>query len=154
MHTPLSLAALYLFAGSALAMEIPIDQCPAPVQATVRNHSRDGKLDEIESFAIEGKTLYVAEIDLPGKRDLKIHIASDGTLLKIREDIAMADIPQPVRATAEAKLAGGTVDDVEMETANGKVTYHVEIERKGAPDIDLVIAPDGKLLSETEDPDD
>lgn len=135
----------------ATGAEIRLEDCPPAVQNTIRENSRSGKIDEIESFAIQGKTLYVADVDLAGNQDLKIHVASDGALVKTREDIPYAKIPEAVRKTVESKLGGGKVDDVDKEIAGKSVTYLVEIDRSGSPDIDLTIDADGKLLSETED---
>ena len=136
---------------TAIGAEVRLEDCPPAVQSTIRENSRSGKIDEIESFAIQGKTLYVAEVELGGDRDLKIHVASDGALVKTREDFPYAEVPDAVRKTVESKLGGGTADDVDKEISGNTVTYFVEIDRSGAPDVDLAIDAEGKLLSETED---
>lgn len=153
MKTTLLSIALISLAGHAVAAEVRLADCPAAVQATIQQNSRDGRIDEIESYSIQGKMLYVAEVELAADRDLKIHVAADGALVKIREDSTLAEAPEAVRKAVEAKLAGGIADDVDKETVGQTVTYHVEIDRKGAADLELTIDSAGKILSETEDRD-
>lgn len=138
----------------AHAAEVKLADCPQEVRATIQEHKRDGHVEEVEIYQIEGKSLYVAEVDLPNQRDLKIHVRADGALVKTREDSALAETPAAVRKVVDQKLAGGRADDVEKETTAGTVTYHVEIDRKGSPDLKLAIAEDGRIMAETEDTDD
>lgn len=153
MKTTLLSFAFISLVGHAAAAEVKLADCPAPVQATIQQNSRDGRIDEIESYSIQGKMLYVAEVELAAGRDLKIHVAADGALVKTREDAALAEVPEAVRKAVEGKLNGGIADDVDKETAGQTVTYHVEIDRKGAPDTNLTIDSAGKVLSETEEHD-
>lgn len=131
--------------------EIRLDECPAEVRKTITENSRDGKIDEIDVITIQGKTLYVAEVDLPRDRDLKIHVAGDGSLLKIREDISLDTAPAAVRDTLEGY--GGRIDDLEMETAGNTTTFHADIEFSGQPDLEVTVATDGRVIREVEDND-
>jgi hypothetical protein len=103
-------------------------------------------------ITIEGRALYVAEVDLKGDKDLKLHVGSDGKLIKTREDAALSDAPDAVQdAVKKLVPAGGKVDDVDKEIATGKVTYDVEIDRPNAADLDVVVADDGTVIRRTED---
>jgi len=135
------------------AAEIRLADCPPEAQKTIQQNSRGGRIDDIESYSIQGKMLYVADVEFAGNRDLKIHVAADGALVKTREDITLADAPEAVRKAIESKLSGGKAYDMEKETGGDTVTYYVEINRKGSPDLDLTISSDGKVLSEIEDVD-
>lgn len=147
---PIMISALFTLPASAA--ELTLDQCPAAVQETIRKNQRGGRIDEIESHQVEGKTLYVAEVDLPDRKDLKMHIAADGTLIKLREDLALADLPSTVRAVVNQHLGGGRVDDVEKEVAGETTTYQVEIDHSGTtPDLRLWISAGGELLQKKED---
>lgn len=148
IHTALFSIASLAFAA---ADDIPLAQCPPAVQDTVRANLRDGRLDEIERITVQGQTRYIAEIDLPGDDDLKLHIADDGALLKTREDISSKDLPGAVKATLDSY--GGKIDDLEKETSGEETTYHADIDRAGKPDLDVVISADGKVIRETEDDD-
>jgi len=153
MNTKTALAALLASASlTAYAGDIDLKSCPAAVQQTIQANSRDGKLDEIDVIKIEDRTLYVADVDLPGDKDLKIHVSGEGKLLKTREDVAASELP-PAVAGAVDKLAaaGGRLDDVDKEVADGKTTYHVEIDRSGSADLKAVVAEDGAVLSQAEE---
>jgi hypothetical protein len=153
MKTSYLTIAIIALASHANAAEIRLADCPPAVQTTIQQNSRDGRIDEIESYSIQGRMLYVAEVELAADRDLKIHVAADGALVKIREDSAFSEVPEAVRKTVDSKLGGGLADDVDKETVGQTVTWHIEIDRKGAPDLELTLDSEGKILSETEDND-
>ncbi|GAA5124318.1 hypothetical protein GCM10023212_23980 [Luteolibacter yonseiensis] len=111
-------------------------------------------MDEAKSYDIQGRMLYVVEIDLPDKRELRLHVSPDGTLVKMSEEITADELPEAVRAVVDGKAAGGTLDDVERETVGKVVRYRIEIERKRMPDVDLLLDPSGAVLSEKEEADD
>jgi uncharacterized membrane protein YkoI len=154
MKTIIGTCLLLALAGHAAAGEIRLDECPATVRATILQHERQGRVDEVKSYDIQGKALYVVEIDLPAKRELKLHISPDGTLMKMSEEMSLAELPEAVRVVVEEKAAGGSVDDVEKETVGKVVSYRIEIERRRMPDVDLVLDAAGVILSEKEESDD
>jgi hypothetical protein len=129
--------------------ELRLADCPAEVQATVTANARGGVVDEVEVITIEGKNLYVADVDLPGRIDLKIYISGAGKLVKTREDLHLKDLPEAVRNALQA--LGGKIDEVDKEVADGKVTYFADLDRAGQPDLDVVLAPDGTVIRKTED---
>lgn len=159
--TPTSKVALLLatlmgtvFLGAAQAdpNEVPLNSCPAPVQAAIASHKQGGKLDEIKLINVEGRQLYVADLDLAGKRDLKLHITADGTVVKSREDVSLAQAPVAVKAAAEKLVpTGGHIEDVEKEVSGSKTTYVVDIDVKNGTDIKAVIAEDGTVISQRAD---
>lgn len=149
------LAVLAISPWAARADGIALSACPAPVQKTIEQNLRGGTLDEIESITIEGRTLYVADVDLSRDHDLKIHVAADGALVRLKEDIDLSKAPEAVRDAAKKLVpAGGRIDDVDKESAGGKVTYHVEIDRPNTSDLKVVFSPEGAILSQREDHDD
>lgn len=131
--------------------DIRLDECPDAVRKTILDNARGGKIDEVDVIRIEGRTLYIAEVDLPRGLDLKIHVSGDGALLKTREDIPLASVPDAVRDTLES--FGGRIDDLELEIAGGVSTYHAEIDYNGQPDLEVTVAADGRVLREVEDDD-
>src|SRR5690606_40624757 len=114
------------------------------------------RIDDIDRVSVEGRTYYKVEIDFRAdqkKNDVDLYIAEDGTLLKTREDIRLDQAPAKVQEAA-AKLAGqgGRDDDIERETVDGKVTYHVEIDlAKCDVDLKAVIAEDGTVIGQRVD---
>ena len=132
--------------------EVHLDECPQPVQATVNANASGGHIEEVDVIHIEGKTIYIAEIEQSRHRDLKVYVSGNGALLKTREELFLREVPEPVRTAAQG--IGGTVDDIEKETRGETVTYHVEIDRPGEADLDVVLAANGAILSQTEEADD
>lgn len=132
--------------------EIPLRDCPAKVRATIKANADGGRVEEVEFLKYNGRKIYVADIEFPGSRDLEIYVFGNGNLLKIREDIPFRKLPAAARKTV--KSFPGSVDDVDKETAGGVVTYQVELDRLGKPDLNLKLSADGKVLDKStgEDP--
>lgn len=148
--TVLALSTALASAGIERA-ELRIEECPASVRATVEAHARGGVIDEVDLIAIEGKEIYIAEVELPRDRDLKIYVSGNGSLVKTCEELSLRELPAFIRGVT--REYGGTLDDVEKEVAGGQVTYHVDIDRKGMPDLDLVLNAEGGVIRETEEND-
>ncbi len=149
-----SLIALSLSAFSFADDDISLNQCPPAIQDAIQKNLRGGKLDDIEKKHYGDRSIYVADIDLPGRdddNDLELHIAEDGSLLKVIEDIDLKDTPPAVRDALRS--FGGKVDDIDRVEADGQVTYHAEIDREKDHDLDAVVAADGKVIRETRDDD-
>ena len=129
--------------------EIRLAECPAAIQATVQANARGGAVEEVDLIAIDGKQIYIAEVELPRDRDFKIYVSGNGSLVKTREDILLREAPEPVRSAALA--LDGSVDDVDKDVTGNTVTYHVEVDRHGMADLDVILSEDGKVLSQTEE---
>ena len=61
--------------------KVTLDQCPAPVQETIKKESAGGTIKEIEKETQGGVTIYEAEYVKDGKT-IEIEVAPDGKLLK------------------------------------------------------------------------
>lgn len=144
-----AIASSFAHGGERTAEEL-LKRAPAAVQSTVREQARGGRLEDFETITIDGKTIYIAETDRP--HDLKIYVAESGALIKVREDIPVSKTPAAVLETARG--LGGVIDEVTKETSGTSETYRVEIDRKGMPDLDLVVTPGGRIVSQSEDADD
>ena len=142
----------FILAATASAKDIPLAKCPPEVQATIRSHARDGKIDDVESLAIEGRRMFIAEVDFPDDRELKIYVLANGALFKTREDIRFEDAPAKVKEAAQQLIAAdGKVDDVVKTTeADGKDTYELELKRKGQKEVKIVYSAEGSILSQRE----
>jgi uncharacterized membrane protein YkoI len=99
-----SLIALSLSALSFADDDISLAQCPSSVQEAIQKNLRGGKLDDIEKKHHGDRSIYVVEVDLPGRadnNDLELHIAEDGKLLKLVEDIDLKSTPPAIRETRD-----------------------------------------------------
>jgi uncharacterized membrane protein YkoI len=152
MKTTILNLAFVAAAVSAQGRELHLNQCPASVQSAIEANARGGVIDEVDLISVEGKEIYIAEVDLPRDLDLKVYVSGNGSLLKTREDVPLGSMPAFIRDAVREH--GGTIDDVEKEIAGGKVIWHVEIDRKAIPDMNMVLNAEGGVISETEDADD
>ncbi|HSJ01133.1 MAG TPA: hypothetical protein VK956_01715 [Verrucomicrobium sp.] len=159
MKTPtlmLPVAILFTALAPALsAKDITLVQTPASVQEVVKQNLAGGTVDEVDHVTVKGLSMYVVEIKQPNSPlERKLYLNEAGKILKTRDDIALKDVPAAVREAAQ-KLAGttGKVDDVDKETAEGKITYRVEIDRadKDGGDLKVVINEDGSVASQMAD---
>lgn len=154
MKTPGIIACAILAGPAALASDRAAEEAlkaaPAAVQSTVRENARGGGIEDFDRITIDGKTIYIAEIDRPD--DLKIYVSENGALLKIREEVPVSQTPAAVLDAVRS--LGGVIDEVEKEDTGKSTVYRVEIDRDGQPDLDVEVAPDGRILSRNEEADD
>jgi uncharacterized membrane protein YkoI len=146
------LAGVAVTVASASAKDIAFAKCPPEVQATIRSNARDGKIDEVELLAIEGRRMYIAEVEFPGDKELKIYVLASGTLFKTREEIQIEEAPEKVQAAARQLVAqAGKLDDVvKTMEADGTVSYEVEIKRPREKETKVVFSSEGTILSRKE----
>src|SRR5688500_5371784 len=57
-----------------MAEEVTLAQCPAPVQAAIQKNAQGGSLEEIKLVNKGDGDLYVAELSLGEKLDLKLYV--------------------------------------------------------------------------------
>lgn len=154
MKMPATLAVLALAstAFSAQAKSVKLEEVPAAVQETIKANVRSATIEGIDVITVDGRTLYVSEVDLPGDKDLDIHVGAEGQLIKTKEDIAITEAPAAVQdAVKKLETEGGKLEDIDKEVASGKSTYHVDIDRDKAADLDVVLAEDGSVISRQEE---
>jgi uncharacterized membrane protein YkoI len=134
--------------------DLTLAACPAPVQETIRQNLSGGQVDEIDRVSVAGRTMYVAEIERPGDdNDRKVYVSGEGSLIKIRDEIRVNELPAAVTTAAQAFTAnGGKLDDADRELENGRTTYHVEIDHKDdSQDLKVVFSESGEVLSQKKD---
>lgn len=64
----------------------------------------------------------------------------------VERKLKLEEVPAPVRAALEQQAKGGTIIDVDVNDESGSPVYTSEI-HKGKDEIDVRVAPDGKVLS-------
>lgn len=134
------------------AKDIPLRECPEPVQVTVKKHARDGKIDDVKSLSVEGRRMFIAEVEFRGDKELKIYVLASGAFFKTREDIELAEAPAPVQESIQVALSEkGKLDDlVKITEGGGQVSYEAEIKRRGEKEVKVVFSPDGTVLRQTQ----
>ena len=115
MTTIKTIAALALTTGFASAdidrRELHLHECPASVQATIEANARGGMIEEVDLIAIEGKEIYIAEVELPRDLDLKIYVSGNGSLVgRLNGRLLSANVSgQFVTSTGGGCLFTGTL---------------------------------------------
>lgn len=75
-------------------------------------------------------------------------------ILDDESEVSIDQVPDAVRATLLAQAGGGTIQEIEMDTEDGKTVYEAEVLINGV-EVDIEVAADGTLIgTETEDEDD
>ena len=74
--------------ASLWAKDVPVnlDQCPAPVQATVRQYSAYGTMEAIaldEKKKSGGPAVYEAKFNFPNGKRIEVHISPEGKVLLV-----------------------------------------------------------------------
>jgi uncharacterized membrane protein YkoI len=147
--------------------EVSLGEMPDAVTATILAQAQGNTINEIEVEMANGQAVYEAEVIVNG-REVDIRVAADGTLLAQEADdeegddeneeadddneedeeevqVALADVPDVVRATIVKEAAGAEIKEIEKETEDGRTIYSAEAIINGQ-EVDLEIAPDGTLL--------
>ncbi len=119
---------------------------PTAVQQAIQANLQGGKLDEIKTVRIDGRTLYKVEVDLKRDRDLNLYIGGDGQIMKTRKEIALSAAPKVVRDAAKA--VGGKIEEIEEVVSQGTTTYLVELEQAGDREIIVEFSETGAILSQ------
>jgi len=141
----LSFTASALVSGCASMREhdVTLAQVSEPARATINKETAGGKVDKITKEVERGKTVYDVEATVGGKHMEYLIADADGTLLGTEVPIEFAELPQPVRVSAQNYF--GTSNNL---TAMKGVEYgetHYELEGlKNGKKVEVTFDPDGK----------
>jgi len=120
--TLLALPVLAALVCPLSAKSLLLKDLPAPVQKTVQETLKGGEIKNISKEVEKGVTQYEVESLLGGKhRDFNVD--AKGKLIVVEEEVDLASIPAPAKATIEKKAAGGKLGMVESVTKDGVVIY-------------------------------
>jgi uncharacterized membrane protein YkoI len=61
------------------------------------------------------------------------------------KEVSIKEIPAAVKATILAEAEGGTIEEIELETEDGKTAYEADVIINGE-EVEIQVAPDGTLL--------
>lgn len=133
----------------AKAQELKLNECPPAVQSTIQSNGQGGTLTEIKLVDRDGSNVYVVEIGLTQDRDMKLYIAPDGTLVRLRKEVDFKETPATVRRTILGLMpAGSTITDVDVDTTEGVTTYVVEFKVSETLERKITMNAEGAVLSE------
>jgi hypothetical protein len=132
--------------------DLPLEQCPAIVQATFRSEAYGEKVDAVARDIKYGLTVYQTVVDHKGKK-FEIVVAEDGTLVEkvlvIEDDeIKLSDCPAAVRAALHEHAKGGEIGDITRSTGIGQHTFEAEVKMKERVYL-IEVSESGLLLSKS-----
>jgi hypothetical protein len=132
--------------------DVPLDQCPAVVQATFRSETFGEKVEAVGRDIKYGLTVYQTVVDHKGKK-FEIVVAEDGTLVEkvlvIEDDeIKLSDCPAAVRAALHEHAKGGEIGDITRSTGIGQHTFEAEVKMKERVYL-IELSESGLLLSKS-----
>ncbi len=122
------------------------DVLPAAVAAAFEQANPTLEIVEFEREELDGNVVYEIETRT-GEFEKDFVYLEDGTLLQIEEEIAVESLPEPVLAAVMAAHPGAEVDEAEMITTGDVVGYQVDVEVAEDQKFELLVSPDGQILS-------
>ena len=122
------------------------DALPAAVAAAFEQANPTLEIVEFEREELDGRVVYEIETRT-GEFEKDFVYLEDGTLLQIEEDIAVESLPEAVLAAMMAAHPGAEVNEAEMITTGDVVGYQVDIQVAEDQEFELLVSPDGQILS-------
>ena len=149
--------ACFVVSIDAFSKDISFDEVPKAIQKIALREIGDVPIRDVDREKEDGETVYDIEAK-DDKIDIELEIAADGTLREkdVTEEITFSELPVPVQDTVYQQVGTLKISDVKRRTELGMnivgshlqahtTYYKVEAEEFGV-EIDLEIAPDGRLL--------
>jgi uncharacterized membrane protein YkoI len=128
--------------GALLDEEVFLPELPPAVQRTIQTHLVGATLNEIDRSVKDAEISYDVEIERNGvSRDFTV----DGNGVLLREQVFIGELPPAVRQTIQKEAGTGTVGDIDRATADGEVSFDVEL-TQAARTRSLSVGADGKLI--------
>ena len=147
----------FVVSVDGFAKDISFDEVPEAIQKIALREIGDVPISDVDREREDGETVYDIEAK-DDSIDIELEIAADGTFREkdVTEKISFSALPIPVQDTVHQQVGTLKINDVERRTELGMsivgsrlqtetIYYNVEAEEFGV-EIDLEIAPDGRLL--------
>lgn len=128
--------------GVLKSREMFLAETPLPVQNTIKELSKQAKLDEIEQFTLNESTVYNVTL-IRGGASRDCSIAADGKIQSM--EMGLAEVPVNVQKAITAQVGTGKIESIEEDIASSGTTYEIEIIGKDSRPRYFVLGEDGKL---------
>lgn len=133
-------AAIAVSSLAANAQDLRQSEVPSLVLSALQS-----KFPNAEKVDWEKKgDLYKAEFDI-SRRDHDVWIDAKGNIVKHKEELTVADLPEAVSNKIKSDYKDYKIDDVDKVEANGRTVYVVELDGRTG-DIEVTFSPDGKVV--------
>ena len=132
--------------------EIPLERCPALVQATLRHEGFGQRIGSVGKDMKYGVPIYQTVVPYRG-RSYQIVVAEDGMLVEKvlvieDEEIDLEKCPAAVSRALREHAEGGTIGQITRSTGIGKHTFEAEVEIKNKVYL-IEVAESGFLISKS-----
>jgi uncharacterized membrane protein YkoI len=168
-HTLLIVAAMAALPMRADDERMRLDQLPAPVRQTLDASRQQDPVKKINRRIIDGRTVYIVEIDRNNAPNPHLRIAEDGSLLRepvtpyvSTSDIPivvpettdggpalarlqLSDLPSAVQQAAKSEAKGREIADIDREMWKGRSVYEIEFKERGL-NSRVYVADDGTVV--------
>jgi hypothetical protein len=125
--------------------KITLKDIPAAVLSAFHKSYPKAEIKGVAKETEKGGTYFEIEsVDEGISRDL-LYLA-DGTVAEIEEAVDPANLPAPVKAAVANKYPKGKIVKAEKTMRDALTTYDLRIV-SGKMNVNLVVTPDGKLIS-------
>ncbi len=132
--------------------DVPLERCPAAVQATFRREALGEKLDSAGKDMRYGVVIYETVVKHRGKA-YEIVVAEDGTLVEKvlvidDEEVELANCPAAVQVALKLHARDGTIGDVTRSSGIGRPTFEAEVKLKDKVYL-IEVTENGLLISKS-----
>jgi uncharacterized membrane protein YkoI len=144
------------FSVRAAADRIDVSELPQPVRDTLERSRAGEPVKQATRQLIDGRTVYIIEIERDNAPNPRLRIAEDGTTLTGPQPaigfagdgtpvldpydtspvsafpkLQLTDLPDPVQQTARSEARGREIVDIDRETWNRQPVYEIEFKERG-----------------------
>ena len=136
-----------IFAVMALAIPsswADIPESSVPVAAVSAVKGAWPRAGFIEWDASGSGKLYEAEFKINGF-EFDVKVTPEGKIVRVKEEIAVSSLPEPVRAAALKPYPGVRIREADKVTQGELIRYKVEV-MDNLDDYDILLTPDGTIL--------
>ena len=151
MKTFLTLIAAAACCAPAFADEVDtaMKNLPPAVQKAMQELVGKGKISKTVKETEPGRDVIYEVSYSVGKTLFEAEISEKGKVIVVDEQISLEQAPAPVRATIEEQTKGAKIIKIEKATEGKKVFYECEF-KKGGKELEVKVAPSGKLIHDEE----
>ncbi len=148
---------LLMFIGTANVRSeeeaVPQDKIPKVVMDALLAKFPKAKIDKCTREKEDDKVIYDIEFKQEGRK-CEADIKDDGKFLNYEKAIEAKDLPKPVREAIDKKYPKATLKEIMEETeVKGReeklAAYEVVLDTADKQEVELKLAPDGKILEES-----
>ena len=133
--------------------KVAVEDLPKAVLKAAKAKFPEAKIRGASKEVEGGETMYEVELSVDGK-NVDLLIEPDGEIEAVEEEIDADDLPKAVVKAAKAKFPKGKIAKVEeITTEDDKVVYELAISVKGDEIVEVVMAPNGKILDDGDEKD-